>query len=125
MTFLLIALGGAVGAPLRYLADRAVQMRTDSVFPWGTLTVNVVGSFALGALLGAAAGGGVPDDVVAAVGVGLCGAFTTYSTFGYETVRLAADGARGIATINALVGVAAGLAAAWLGVLLGGAAWPA
>lgn len=124
MTFLLIALGGAVGAPLRYLVDRAVQLRTDSVFPWGTLTVNVVGSFVLGTLLGAAAGGGVPDGVVAAVGVGLCGAFTTYSTFGYETVRLASDGARGLAAVNALVSVGAGLAAAWLGVLLGGAVWP-
>lgn len=124
MTFLLIALGGAVGAPLRYLVDRTVQLRTDSVFPWGTLTVNVVGSFVLGALLGAAAGGGVPDGVVAAVGVGVCGAFTTYSTFGYETVRLASDGARGLAVVNALVSVAAGLAAAWLGALLGGAAWP-
>jgi CrcB protein len=125
VTLLLIALGGAVGAPLRYLVDRAVQLRTDSVFPWGTLFVNVVGSFALGVLLGAAAGGGVPDDVVAAVGVGLCGAFTTYSTFGYETVRLASDGARGLAAINALAGVAAGLTAAWLGVVLGEAVWPA
>jgi len=124
VTFLLVALGGAVGAPLRFLVDRWVQIRTDSVFPWGTLTVNVTGSFVLGALLGAAAGGGVPDGVVAAVGIGLCGAFTTYSTFGYETIRLATDGARRIALANALVSVAAGLTAAWLGVLLGGAAWP-
>lgn len=117
MTVLLVALGGALGAPLRYLVDRAVQVRTDSTFPWGTLTVNVIGSFVLGALLALAAAGGVPDAVVAAVGIGLCGAFTTYSTFGYETVRLAADGARLLAALNAVVSVAAGLAAALAGVL--------
>lgn len=117
MTVLLVALGGALGAPLRYLVDRAVQVRTDSTFPWGTLTVNVIGSFVLGALLALAAAGGVPDAVVAAVGIGLCGAFTTYSTFGYETVRLAADGARLLAALNAFVSVAAGLAAALAGVL--------
>ena len=118
MTWLFVALGGALGAPLRYLVDRAVQVRADSVFPWGTLTVNVLGSFMLGLLLGAATAGGVPDAVVAAVGVGLCGAFTTYSTFGYETVRLASDGARLLAVLNAAVSVAAGLAAALAGVLL-------
>lgn len=117
MTILLVALGGALGAPLRYLVDRAVQVRAGSTFPWGTLTVNVIGSFTLGALLALAAAGGVPDAVVAAVGIGLCGAFTTYSTFGYETVRLAADGARLLATLNAVVSVAAGLAAALAGVL--------
>lgn len=117
MTVLLVALGGALGAPLRYLVDRAVQVRTGSTFPWGTLTVNVIGSFVLGVLLALAAAGGVPDAVVAAVGIGLCGAFTTYSTFGYETVRLAADGARLLATLNAVVSVAAGLTAALAGVL--------
>ena len=48
MTVLLVALGAAVGAPLRYLVDRAVQARHDSVFPWGTLAVNIAGSFMLG-----------------------------------------------------------------------------
>ena len=56
MTVLLIALGAAVGAPLRYLVDRAIQSRHESSFPWGTLTVNVVGSFLLGLLVGWAAG---------------------------------------------------------------------
>jgi len=54
MTLLLVAVGAAVGAPLRYLTDRFIQARHDTVFPWGTLTVNVAGSLIFGALSGAA-----------------------------------------------------------------------
>lgn len=116
MTVLLVALGAAVGAPARYLTDRWVQTRHDSVFPWGTLTVNVVGCLLLGLLVGGAAAGGVSTAVVHAVGIGFCGALTTYSTFGYETVRLAASGSVRYAVLNATVSVLAGLGAAWLGV---------
>ncbi|MDI1461694.1 fluoride efflux transporter CrcB [Catellatospora sp. KI3] len=108
MTVLLVALGAAVGAPLRYLADRAVQARHDSVFPWGTLAVNVVGSFLLGAL----AGGAARSDLAALLGTGFCGALTTYSTFGYETLKLAESGAKAYAVLNAAVSVTLGLLAA-------------
>ncbi|MFG2089640.1 MULTISPECIES: fluoride efflux transporter FluC [unclassified Spirillospora] len=111
MTVLLVALGAALGAPLRYLADRAVQARHDSVFPWGTLTVNVAGSFLLGFLAAVPVGGGV----TAFAGTGFCGALSTYSTFGYETVRLAEGGARLQALLNAAGSVAAGLGAAYCG----------
>ncbi|MEV0809188.1 fluoride efflux transporter CrcB [Micromonospora sp. NPDC050200] len=111
MTVLLIAVGAALGAPLRYLADRVVQARHDSVFPWGTLTVNVAGSLLLGAVLAVPAG----PAVTTLVGTGFCGALTTWSTFGYETLRLARSGARRHALANVLVSVAAGLAAASLG----------
>ncbi|MCZ7421263.1 MULTISPECIES: fluoride efflux transporter CrcB [unclassified Micromonospora] len=121
MTVLLVALGAAVGAPLRYLVDRAVQARHDSVFPWGTFVVNVVGSLLLGVLIGGA--GAVPGSLVALLGVGLCGALTTYSTFGYETVRLFEDGARLPALLNAVVSVVAALGAAFLGVTLAEAMW--
>ncbi len=70
MTVLLVALGAAAGAVLRYLTDRAIQSWHDSVFPWGTLTVNVVGSLVFGLLVGGAAAGGVPPSVVAGAGVG-------------------------------------------------------
>ena len=93
MTVLLVALGAAVGAPLRYLVDRAVQARHDSLFPWGTFAVNVAGSLVLGVLAGGSTSHAVPGSVVALVGTGLCGALTTYSTFGYETIRLIEDGA--------------------------------
>ncbi len=116
MSFLLVALGAALGAPLRYLVDRAIQARHDAVFPWGTFTVNVSGSLVLGLLVGLPASNGV----MAAAGIGFCGAFTTYSTFGYETLRLAQDGARAIAVLNVLASVAVGLGAGYAGFVLGG-----
>jgi CrcB protein len=114
MTVLLVALGAAVGAPLRYLTDLAVQGRLRSAFPWGTLAVNVTGSLVLGFVVGSPA----PPAVAALVGSGFCGALTTYSTFGYETLRLARAGLRRYAVANALGSVLAGLAAAYLGILL-------
>jgi CrcB protein len=114
MTFLLVALGAAVGAPLRYLTDRAVQARHDSVFPWGTLTVNVAGSFVLGLLTGLP----VSSSVSALLGTGFCGALTTYSTFSYETLRLARTGARFYAVLNVIASIVAGVGAASVGLLL-------
>lgn len=114
MTVLLVALGAAVGAPLRYLVDRFVQARRDAVFPWGTFTVNVAGSFVLGAATVALHGAWL-----AFVGTGFCGALTTYSTFGYETVRLVQERARRYALLNVLGSVVAGLLAALLGSLVG------
>ncbi|MGK5442627.1 fluoride efflux transporter CrcB [Micromonospora sp. URMC 105] len=115
MTVLLIVVGAALGAPLRYLADRAVQARHDSLLPWGTLTVNVAGSLLLGVLLAVPAG----PAVTALLGTGFCGALTTWSTFGYETLRLARTGARRHALANVLLSVTAGLAAATLGHAVG------
>ena len=112
MTVLLVALGAAVGAPLRYLVDRFIQARHDSLYPWATLTVNLAGCLVLGALAGS---GGLPGWVAALVGTGFCGALTTYSTFGYETVRLVQERARLIAAANVAVSLAGGLAAAYLG----------
>ncbi|MGB2567202.1 fluoride efflux transporter CrcB [Micromonospora citrea] len=111
MTVLLVALGAALGAPLRYLVDRAVQARHGSTFPRGTLTVNVVGSLLLGAVVAIPAG----PAVTTLLGTGFCGAFTTWSTFGYETVRLARAGDRRRALANALLSVVGGLGAAALG----------
>ena len=121
MTVLLIALGAAIGAPARYLTDRAVQARHDSVFPWGTLAVNLVGSFVLGLVTAAATDGVVGSAVTAAVGTGFCGALTTYSTFGYETLRLAEERAGFEAAANAVASVVAGLGAAALGWAVGSA----
>lgn len=119
MTLLMICLGAAVGAPARYLTDRAIQARHDTVFPWGTLTVNVVGSLILGALVGAATRHQVPDELVALVGTGFCGGLTTYSTFGFETIRLVEDGARFYALLNVVASVLAGFGAAVIGYALG------
>jgi CrcB protein len=113
--FVWVCLGAAVGAPGRYLVDRFVQRRHDSVFPWGTLTVNVVGSFTLGLLTGIAASHDVPEAVLLALGTGLCGALTTYSTFSYETFRLVEDGAGLYGVANIALSLAAGVGAALAG----------
>ena len=125
MIVLAVLAGGALGAPARYLADRAIQARHDSVFPWGTLAINVAGSALLGFLLGAQHHLGLPDSVVLLLGTGFCGGLTTFSTFGYETMRLLEDGAIGEAGLNVLGSLVAAVAAAWLGFRLAGVLlWP-
>jgi CrcB protein len=115
MTLLLVLLGGAVGAPTRYLADVAIQRLHRSSFPWGTWTVNVAGSFVLGVVAA-----GASTWLMTLVGTGFCGALTTFSTFGYETVRLAEEGDTGTAVANVAGSLAVGLLAAALGWWLGG-----
>jgi fluoride exporter len=112
VTVLLVALGAAVGAPARYLADRAVQRRFGSRFPWGTFAVNVVGCFVLGLVAGSRM---VPAGIVTLVGTGFCGALTTYSTFSWESLRLAEDGPGWRALAYTLGSTAVGLGAAALG----------
>ncbi len=116
MTFLLVLVGGAVGAPTRYLADLAVQRLHATAFPWGTWVVNVFGSFVLGTVV--AAGQGWATTLV---GTGFCGALTTFSTFGYETVRLSEEGETATALWYVVASLAAGLLAATLGWTLGDA----
>lgn len=123
MTWLLVIAGAAVGAPLRYLTDRAVQARHDSVFPWGTYAANATGCLVLGLLTGAVTAGAVPSGVQALLGTGLCGALTTYSTFSYETLRLAQGGMRFLAAANVAGSVSAGLGAAYVGTALAQAFW--
>ncbi|MGW6906625.1 MULTISPECIES: fluoride efflux transporter CrcB [unclassified Streptomyces] len=123
MNWLLVIAGAMVGAPLRYLTDRAVQSRHDSVFPWGTFAINVSGCLILGLLTGAAAAGAASSHLQLLLGTGLCGALTTYSTFSYETLRLAETGAGLYALANIAGSVTAGLGAAFLGVSIAGAVW--
>lgn len=117
--FLLVCAGAAVGAPARYLVDRSISARHDSLVPWGTLTVNVVGSLVLGLLTGLTAHHLVPATVSLLVGTGWCGALTTYSTMSYETLRLFEDGARLLAVANLAASLVAGVGAAALGYGLG------
>jgi fluoride exporter len=117
MTMLWVALGAAIGAPARYLTDRAVQGWHDSVFPWGTLTVNLVGSLVLGFLVAAAAH--LSPALGAAIGTGFCGALTTYSTFSYELLRLLEDRARFYAAAYLTASLLGGFGAVGLGWTLG------
>jgi CrcB protein len=114
MTVLLVLLGGAVGAPARYLTDVTVQRLHATAFPWGTWAVNVMGSFVLGVVAATS-----PEWLVTLAGTGFCGALTTFSTFGYETVRLAEEGRTITAAANVAASLTAGLAAAALGWWLG------
>lgn len=123
MNWLLVVAGGMVGAPLRYLTDRAVQSRHDSVFPWGTFVVNVAGCLVLGLLTGAVSAGAAGSHVQLFLGTGLCGALTTYSTFSYETLRLTETGAGLYAAANVVVSILMGLGAAFAGVWLAQAVW--
>jgi CrcB protein len=116
VTVLLVFVGAIVGAPLRYLADRTVQSKHDSLFPWGTLAVNVSGCLVLGVLAGL--GTGLPSPLLALLGTGFCGALTTYSTFTFETMRLWEQHARFYAVANVAISLVAGLGAVMLGYTL-------
>lgn len=111
MTVLMVLLGGALGAPLRYLTDLAVQSRHESVFPWGTFTVNVVGTLILGVTAAVVINLGSPSWVLALVGTGFCGALTTFSTFGFETIRLIEEGSVLTAASNCVASLVLGLGA--------------
>jgi CrcB protein len=118
--FVWVCLGAAFGAPARYLVDRFVQSRLDAVLPWGTLSVNVVGSLVLGFVTGLTTHHAVAGQVMTTVGTGFCGALTTYSTFSYETLRLYEDGARLYAGANVLLTLTGGLGAVLAGFAAGG-----
>lgn len=122
MTWLLVAAGAAVGAPLRYLTDRFVQARHNATFAWGTFTANVLGSLILGVLTGAVSvvGG---EHLHLLIGTGFCGALTTYSTFSYETLQLAAAGARFYAVANLVLTLSCGLGAYYAGGVVAQAFW--
>lgn len=115
--WLAIGLLGGVGAVGRALLDGAVTRRLPGAFPYGTLVVNLSGALLLGVLVGAAPDG----DLRRLAGIGLLGAYTTFSTWMLDSHRLAADGRRRAAALNVVASLALGLAAVWLGRLAGGA----
>jgi CrcB protein len=112
---LLAGLGASFGAVSRYLLDQAVTRNRASAFPAGTWIINITGSFVLGLLTGLAAHHGLSPHVVTVVGTGVCGGYTTFSTFSYETLRLTEDGTGLVAVGNVVGSLAAGLGAAALG----------
>lgn len=116
---LAVALGAAFGAVARYLVDRAVAWRYDSVFPAGTWVINITGSFILGLLTGLATQHVLPEAALVTLGTGVCGGYTTFSTFSFESLRLMEDGAGLVAFANFAGSIAVGLAAAALGLGLG------
>ena len=117
---ILVGLAAALGALARYLLDQAVAQKWESSFPWGTWVINVSGSFILGLITGLALHHGLNAHVVTVLGTGVCGGYTTFSTFNVETIRLTEDGSLVGAAGNIAGSIAAGLlaAAAGLGLAL-------
>lgn len=120
MTFLAISLGAILGANLRYLLGTWIAARTPGAFPWGTLAINVVGSFALGLVLALTVERELgPWWVRPAVGIGFLGSFTTFSAFSAETVTLLERGDAAGALVNVALSVGVCVAGAALGLALG------
>ena len=112
---LLVALGAAVGAPVRYLVNHWVREDLGGTPAAGTLVVNVVGSFVLGAIVGA----GVGAAALALVGIGFCGALTTFSTLALEVWDALSDDRHHHAVVNVALSLTLGIGAAGLGWVLG------
>lgn len=110
-----LALVGGVGAVARFLIDGAISPRREGPFPLGTFVINIAGAFTLGLLTGAS----VTGAWLFILGTGFLGSFTTFSTWIFETDRLAEDGEEGVAGANLGISVVAGLAAAGAGWAIG------
>ena len=118
MAYVWVALGGALGSVARYGCSFAATRWLGTAFPWGTMFVNVTGSFTIGLLAALVAADGRPllgADARAFVIVGVLGGFTTFSSFSLETLELARGGALGAAALNVMLSVALCLAGVGLG----------
>ncbi|HEY3266727.1 MAG TPA: fluoride efflux transporter CrcB [Armatimonadota bacterium] len=115
---LVVGAGGFIGANARYWLGGWVQQRFGPAFPYGTFVINVTGCFILGLFATLALSLALRDEWRLFVAIGFVGAYTTFSTFEYETLRMVAEGARWReAMLNIAASVAFGFAAAWLGVV--------
>lgn len=118
ITYLWIALGGALGSVARYALAEYIVVRHASPFPWAVLIINATGSFLIGVLaatLGPGSRWEAPTDARLFLMVGICGGYTTFSSFSLQTFDLLRQGAPGLALANAFGSVLACLAAVWLG----------
>lgn len=113
-----IAGAGSIGAVTRYLLDGIVQERTSSTFPYGTLVINIVGSFVLGVVTELALRHGFAGSMSTVIGVGFCGALTTWSTASWETVRLAEEGFAAQALMAGVGGLITSMIAAGIAMAL-------
>lgn len=117
--FLATCAAGGIGAAVRFLIDGLIQTRFVTVFPVGTLVINVTGSFILGLVTGLTASGSVPAEWLAILGAGFAGGYTTFSTASFETIRLAQRGKYAMAATNMIVplilAIWFGIAGLWIG----------
>jgi CrcB protein len=118
ITLVEVGAGGLIGAPARFVVDQLVNSRTRGVFPWGTYVINATGAFILGLISGLVLYQGLGHLPSALIGTGFCGAYTTFSTFSWETVRLIEEGTPSAAIWNIAGSLVAGLLAAAAGMAL-------
>jgi CrcB protein len=115
-----VAVAGAAGALARYGVGGLVARSQTGAFPWGTFLINVSGSFLLGLVFAVLTERvTVAPEIRTTLTIGLLGAFTTFSTFSFETFTLLEDGAWGLAAANVAASVLVGLLAVWGGITLG------
>ena len=119
ITLVEVGAGGLIGAPARFIIDQVVNSRTKGEFPWGTYVINATGAFVLGLITGLVLYQGLGHIPSAVIGTGFCGAYTTFSTFSWETVRLFEEGTTSAAVLNLAGSLVAGLLAAAAGMALG------
>lgn len=120
MRLIWIGLASFLGGIGRYLIDGWVVSATRGSFPWGTFVVNATGSFLLGLIFTVLTERFLPHpEFRIAITIGFLGAYTTFSTFAFETFKLAEDGAVALATFNIVASIAVGVIAVWLGVVAG------
>ena len=115
-----VAVGGAIGATLRWALGTWIVERTGAAFPWHTFAINVLGAFLIGVLMALSLEKGViPGTWRLFLGTGILGGFTTFSTLSYESIALMNQGLWAAGFANMFGSGVAGLAAAWLGLVLG------
>jgi CrcB protein len=119
MTVVWVFIAGGFGSVARFLIAQWSVVALGVSFPYGTLIVNLAGSFAMGVVVQLAIAGSWHGDVRAALAAGFLGGFTTYSSFNQETLTLLASGANGAAALNIAITLAGGLAAGALGLTAG------
>lgn len=117
--FLAIAASGGIGAALRFLIDGLIRTRTTDPYPFGTMFINVTGSFFLGLVTGWALTAALPEDLRLLVGTGLLGGYTTFSTASFETIRLAQDRRTIVAATNGIGTLVLSVSAAAVGYAFG------
>ncbi|SMB90655.1 CrcB protein [Desulfonispora thiosulfatigenes DSM 11270] len=118
-TYLYVAIGGSLGAVSRYLLSNWVNNKAQSIFPFGTFSVNMIGSFIIGVFYIVSMERLVSPELKLIISVGFLGAFTTFSTFSLETLNLMRENHILTAFINIGLSIIIGLIAAWLGIIIG------
>jgi CrcB protein len=120
MKYLWVALGGALGSVARFAVGLWIYERMGTRFPYGTFVINISGCFIIGLALTVLDDRmGLPPQWRLAIPIGFVGAYTTFSTFEYETLRLAHNGQAALAMLYIVLSVVLGYAAVWLGTLTG------